>query len=78
MQEALRDTVVTVCKHDVEWQFAPAIDKMLAHNYPALDTMETEHMLELQRETEGNTLHQVAKLLDILEMWQGSQNLHAT
>jgi hypothetical protein len=40
--------------------------------------MSTEPNLELKKEAEERTLHRMAKVHDFLEMWQGSQNLHAT
>jgi len=47
-------------------------------NCATLDNMETEHDLELKKEAEERTLHRMANVHIILEMWQGSQNLHAT
>jgi hypothetical protein len=40
--------------------------------------MSTEPNLELKKEAEERTLHRMAKVHDFLDMWQGSQNLHAT
>jgi len=51
---------------------------ILASNDPALDTTETENVLEMKREAEGRILHRMAKVHDLLEMFQGSQNLSAT
>jgi len=45
---------------------------------PMLDTTETEYDFELKREAEERKFHRTAMVLDCLEMWQGSQNLHAT
>jgi len=39
---------------------------------------ETENHLEMKREAEDRELHRMAKVHDFLEIWQGSQNLHAT
>jgi len=43
-----------------------------------LDTANTENDLEMKREVEKRKLHRMAKVHNLLEMWQGSQNLHAT
>jgi len=59
-------------------QFAWANNGILAGNYTALDSTETENDLELNIEVEERKLHRLAKVYDILEMWQGSQNLRAT
>jgi len=32
----------------------------------------------MKKEAEERTLHRMAKVHDFLEMWQGSQHLHAT
>jgi len=47
-------------------------------NDPVLDTMEVENDIELMTEAEERKLHRMAKVNNFLEMWQGSQNLHAT
>jgi len=39
---------------------------------------EAENYIELKREAEERNLPRMAKVHDFLEMWQGSQNLHAT
>jgi len=38
----------------------------------------TDNDLEMKREAEQKKLHRMAKVQNFLEMWQGSQNLHAT
>jgi len=58
-------------------QFAWDNNSMLAGDYAALDTMETENYLELNKETEERKLHRIAKVYNFLAMCQGSQNLHA-
>jgi len=50
----------------------------LAGDDPVFDTTEAENEIELMREVEERKLHSMAKVHDILKMWQGSQNLHAT
>jgi len=42
------------------------------------DTTNTENDSQMKNKAEERKLHQMAKLHDILEMWQGSQNLRAT
>jgi hypothetical protein len=50
----------------------------LARDSPLLDLADTENNSEMKREVGERTLHPMAKVDDVLEMWQGSQNLHAT
>jgi len=69
--ETLRENVVVR-------QFARANNGILAGTDPELDTMNTENDSEMKKEAEEQKLHRMAKVHDLLEMWQGSQNLHAT
>jgi len=50
----------------------------LAATDPELDTTNTENDSEMKKEAEERKLHRMAKVQDLLEMWQGSQNLRAT
>jgi len=50
----------------------------LAGDDLALDTTNTEHDLKMKREAEERKLHRMAEVHNLLEMWQGSQNQHAT
>jgi len=59
-------------------QFARANDGILAGTDPELDTTTTEHKSEMKKAAEERTLHIMAKVHNFFEMWQGSQNLHAT
>jgi hypothetical protein len=59
-------------------KFAWANNGQLAANCAALEPTGTENYLELKIKAEERTLHTIAKVHDVLEMWQGSQNLHAT
>jgi len=59
-------------------QYARANNGILAADDPVLDRLETDNNLELKREAEGKTLHRMAKVHDVLEMWQGSKNLRTT
>jgi len=59
-------------------QVARANNRILAGDYTALDTMQTENNLELKIEAEERKLYTIAKGHDFLEMWRGSQNLCAT
>ena len=43
-----------------------------------LDTTKTENDSEMKKDAEEKKLHRMVKVHDILEMWQGSQNLRAT
>jgi len=69
--ETLRERVVVR-------QFARANNGILAGIDLELDTMNTENDSEMKTEAEEWKLHRMAKVHDFLEMWQGSQNLHAT
>jgi len=59
-------------------QCARANRGILVGNYIALDTMQSENDLELQKKEEERKFHIMAKVHNSLEMWQGSQNLCAT
>jgi hypothetical protein len=50
----------------------------LAGTDPELDTTNTENDSEMKKELEERKLHRMVMVHDILEMWQGSQNLCAT
>jgi hypothetical protein len=50
----------------------------LAGTDPELDTTNTENDSEMKTEAEERKMHRMAKVDDILEMRQGSQNLRAT
>jgi len=69
--ETLREKVIVR-------QFARANNGILAATDPELDTMNTENDSEMKKEAEERKLHSMAKVHDLLEMWQGSQNLRAT
>ena len=59
-------------------QFARANNGILAGTDPELDTMNIENDSEMKKAVEEKKLHRMAKAHDVLEMWQGSQNLLAT
>jgi hypothetical protein len=59
-------------------QFARANRGLLAGNDPVLDPNSTDNDMELKREVEEKMLHRMAKVHEVLEMWQGSQTLRAT
>jgi len=67
----------TLRKKVVVRQFARANNGILAGTDRALDTPHTENDSEMKKEAEERKLHRMAKVHDVLEMWQGSQNLHA-
>jgi len=69
--ETLRETVVVS-------QFAQANHGILAGAGPELDTVITGNSSEMKKRPVDRKLHRMAKVHDLLEMWQGSQNLHAT
>jgi len=47
-------------------------------NHPTLGTAETENDLKLKNEAEECKLHRMAKVHDLLEIWQCNQTLRAT
>jgi hypothetical protein len=59
-------------------QCARANNGILVGTASELVTMNTANDLEMKKEAEERKLHTMAKVHDLLEMWQGSQNLHAT
>jgi len=59
-------------------QFASANKGILVGDCTALENTETENDLESKNEVEQRQLHRMAKVHDLLEMWQSSQYLHAT
>jgi len=54
------------------------IQGVLAGTDPEFDTTKTENDSEMKEEVEERKLHRMANVHAFLEMWQGSQNLHAT
>jgi len=58
--------------------FVQAIKGIFAGCQPGSDTTNTEHDSEMKKVIEETILDRMAKVHDILEMWQGNQNLHAT
>jgi len=73
-----RTTGETIREKVVARQFARANNGILAGTDPELHTTNTENDSEIKNEAEERMLHRMAKVHDILEMWQGSQNLRAT
>jgi len=69
--ETLREKVIVR-------QFARANNGILAGADLELDTMNTENDKEMKKEAENRTLHNMAKVHDFLQMWQGSQIICAT
>jgi len=58
-------------------QFAWAKNGISTGECAALDTVQTESDLELKKEAEERKLHRMAKVHNVLEIWQGSPNLRA-
>jgi len=73
-----KTTGETIREKVVVRQFARANNGILAGTEPELDTMNTESDSDMMKEAEERTLHRMAKVHNLLEMWQGSQNLRAT
>jgi hypothetical protein len=51
---------------------------MLVGTDPEFNTSNTENDSEMKNEAEERKLRRMAKVTNFLEMWQSSQNLHAT
>jgi len=73
-----KTTGETLRKEVVVRQFARTNNAILAGTDPELDTTNPQNDLEMKKKVEERKLHRIAKVHDCLEMWQGSQNLHAT
>jgi hypothetical protein len=59
-------------------QFACTNNATLAGTDPELDTMNAENDSEMKTGAEEMKLPRMANVHDFLDMWQGSQNQHAT
>jgi len=68
----------TLRKKVVVRQFALANNRILEGNNPVSDTMITKNDSEMKKEAEEMKLHRMAKVHNVLERWQGRQNLRAT
>jgi hypothetical protein len=73
-----KTTGKTLHKNVVVKQFAQANNRILAGTDPKLDTKNTENHLEMEKEAEERILQRMAKVHDVLEIWQGSETLCAT
>jgi len=67
---------VTLGKKVVLRQFVQANTRILAGTDPELNNMNPENDSEMNREAEQRTMQRMAKVHGMLQMWQGSQNLH--
>jgi hypothetical protein len=73
-----KTTCETLCENVVVRQFAQAKSGLLSGDDPVLVPNSSYNDMELKREAEDKKLHRMAKVHDVLEMWQGSQTLRAT
>jgi len=73
-----KTTGETLHERVVVRQSGQANNGILAGDDPALDTTNTDNDSAMKNEAEERTSHRMAKVHDVLEMWQGSQTLHAT
>jgi hypothetical protein len=55
-------------------QFARANSRLPAGDNPVLVPNSTDNEMELKREAEEKMLHRMAKVHDVMEMWQDSQS----
>jgi hypothetical protein len=67
-----KTTGETLRKSVVVRLFAQATYGLLVGDHLALDTMNTDSNSEIMRNVEQMTLHTMAKVQDVLELWQGS------
>jgi len=58
-------------------QFGPTINELLAGDDIVLDTNSSECNMKMKREAQEKKLHRMAKVHNVLEIWQGSQHLQA-
>jgi len=73
-----KTTGETLHKTFIVRQFAGGNNGILATTDTELHTSNTENDLEMKKQAVERKLHRMAKVHDFLEMWLGSQNLHAT
>ena len=76
--EAVQTTGETLREEVIVRQFAQPNDMISASADAELDTTNTENDSEMKKEEEEMKLQRLAKVHKFLEMWQGSQSLHAT
>jgi len=62
----------------IAWQFTRAKYLILASADPSLNTTKTENDSEMEKMAKERILHRMAKVYDVLEVWQGSQMICAT
>ena len=67
-----------LCKTFIVTQFSRANTEILACTHPELENTNTENDSEIRNHVQESKLHRMAKVYNILEMWQGSQKLRAT
>ena len=73
-----KTTGETPSEEGVIRQITQANNRISAGTDPELHTMNRQNDSEMKKEAEERKLHRMAKVHDILEMWQGSRNLRAT
>jgi len=73
-----KTTGEALCEKQLVRQFTQANNGILAGDDLAMDTRNAENDLEMKREAEERKLHRMAKVHNVLEKWQGSQNQRAT
>jgi hypothetical protein len=59
-------------------KFTRANNGILEGNYPDVDSTILKNHLNMKGAEQERKLQRTTKVNDILEMWQGSENLHAT
>jgi hypothetical protein len=69
----VKTTGETLCEKVVVRQFARANNGILAGTDPGLDTMNSHNDSEMKKEAEESKFHRMAKVQDLVEMWQSRQ-----
>jgi len=72
-----KTTGETLCEKVAVRQFARANKGISVGTDRDLDTPHTENATEMKKAAEERKLHRMAKVHNLLEMWQGSNNLRA-
>ena len=68
----------SLLKHVFVRKFAQPNNWILGGDDPALDMTNTANAAEMKRQAQAQKLDRIAKVHNILEMWQGSENVCAT
>jgi hypothetical protein len=62
----------------IEWKLSSADNRILVGDVTILNIMESETINQFLRDAVEKSFHQMAMVHNVMEIWQGSQNQHAT